>query len=237
VKIKRIIVASATAAAVVAGSAGAIAATNQDKGKQAEQAVLDDAAKRLNVAPAELRDALAKAQDAQLDQAVKDGTLTQQQADAIKARRKQDGRVLGGGGRGPGGAGRGFGHHGGGPGGLIDPAAKALGLSSQELATRLRAGKTLADIAKTENKDLADVKAAVKKAATEQLDAAVKAGRLTDAQRDAEVAELDEHIDRFAEGRGPGRFDRGHGDRGHDPRFGALPDAPNPPAEEEVYNG
>lgn len=230
-KIKRIIVASATAAVVVAGSAGAIAATSQDKGKQAEQAVLDDAAKRLNVAPSELRDALAKAQDAQLDQAVKDGTLTQQQADAIKARRKQDGRVLGGGG------GRGFGHHGGGPGALIDPAAKALGLSRQELVTRLRSGKTLADIAKTESKDLADVKAAVKKAATEQLDAAVKAGRLTDAQRDAEVAELDEHFDRFAEGRGPGRFDRGHGRRGHDPRFGALPDAPNPPAEEGVYNG
>lgn len=229
-KIKRIIVASATAAAVIAGSAGAIAATNQDKGKQAEQAVLDDAAKRLNVAPSELRDALAKAQDAQLDQAVKDGTLTQQQADAIKARRKQDGRVLGG-------AGRGFGHHGGGPGRLIDPAAKALGLSGQELATRLRSGKTLADVAKTENKGLADVKAAVKKAATEQLDAAVKAGRLTDAQRDAEVAELDEHIDRFAEGRGPGRFGRKHGDRGHGRRFGALPGAPNPPPEEGVYNG
>lgn len=229
-KIKRIIVASATAAAVVAGSAGAIAATSQDKGKQAEQAVLDDAAKRLNVAPSELRDALAKAQDAQLDQAVKDGTLTQQQADAIKARRKQDGRVLGGGGRG-------FGHHGGGPGALIDPAAKALGLSRQELVTRLRSGKTLADIAKTESKDLADVKAAVKKAATEQLDAAVKAGRLTDAQRDAEVAELDEHFDRFAEGRGPGRFGRGHGDRGHGRRFGALPDAPKPPAEEGVYSG
>ena len=224
-KTKRIIVASATAAAVIAGSAGAIAATKQDEGKKAEQAVLDDAAKRLHVAPAELRDALAKAQDAQLDQAVKDGTLTQQQADAIKARRKQDGRVLGGGGRGPG-------RHGGGPGRLIDPAAKALGLSRQELATQLRSGKTLAEIAKAESKDLADVKTAIKMAATEQLDAAVKAGRLTDAQRDAEVAELDEHIDRFAEGRGPGRFGGKHGRR-----FGALPNAPNSAAEEGVYNG
>jgi hypothetical protein len=228
VKTKRIIVASATVAAVIAGSAGAIAATKQDEGKKAEQAVLDDAAKRLNVAPAELRDALAKAQDAQLDQAVKDGKLTQQQADAIKARRKQDGRVLGGGGRGPGGPG----HHGGGPGGLIDPAAKALGLSRQALATQLRSGKTLAEIAKAQSKDLADVKAAIKTAATKQLDAAVKAGRLTSAQRDEEVAELDEHIDGFAEGGGPGRLGRGHGRR-----FGAMPNGPPPPAEEGVYNG
>jgi len=227
VKTKRIIVAAAAAAAVVGGSAGAIAATKQDEGKKAEQAVLDDAAKRLNVAPTELRDALAKAQDAQLDQAVKDGRLTQQQADAIKARRKENGRVLGGG-RGH----HGPGHHGLRAGGLLKPAADALGLTRRELATQLRAGKTLAEIAKAENKDLSDVKSAVKKAATERLEAAVKAGRLTDAQRDAKVAELDEHIDRFATGEGPGRF--GHrGGRGH---FGPPPGAPEAP-DEDPSNG
>lgn len=235
-KTKRIIIASATAAAVIAGSAGAIAATKQDEAKKAEQAVIDDAAKRLNVAPAELRDALAKAEDAQLDQAVKDGKLTQAQADEIKARRKQEGRVLGGG-HGPGGpGGHGFGHRGGGPGGLIEPAAEALGLSKEELATQLRSGKTLTQIAKAQNKDLADVKAAIKAAATKKLDDAVKAGKLTDAQRDAEVAELDEHIDGLVAGRGPGGPGRGHG-----PRFGALPGgappAGAPPAEEGVYNG
>ena len=225
-KTKRIIVAAAAAAAVVGGSAGAIAATKQGEGKKAEQAVLDDAAKRLNVAPTELRDALAKARDAQLDQAVKDGRLTQQQAGAIKARRKESGRVLGGAGRG------GHGHHGFGGRGLLKPAADALGLTRAELATQLRSGKTLTEIAKAENQDLADVKSAVKKAATERLDAAVKVGRLTDAQRDAKVAELDEHIDRFATGEGPGRF--GHrGGRGH---FGPPPGAPEAP-DEDPSNG
>ena len=216
-KTKRIIVAAAAAAAVVGGSAGAIAATKQDEGKKAEQAVLDDAAKRLNVAPTELRDALAKAQDAQLDQAVKDGRLTQQQADAIKARRKENGRVLGGG-RGH----HGPGHHGLRAGGLLKPAADALGLTRRELATQLRAGKTLTEIAKAENKDVADVKAAVKRAATERLDAAVKAGRLTEAQRDEKLSRLDEHFDRFAEGKGPGRGGRGG-------RFGPPPGAPEAP--------
>jgi hypothetical protein len=208
VRTKRIIVASAAVAAVVGGSAGAIAATKQDEAKKSEQAVLDDAAKRLNVAPAELRDALAKAQDAQLDQAVKDGRLTQEQADAIKARRKANGHVLGIGGRG--GHGHGPGHRGLGPRALVEPAAEALGLTRRQLVTQLRAGKTLTQIAKAENKDLSDVKAAIKKAATERLAAAVKAGRLTDAQRDEVVSELDEHIDRFAEGALPGRRGRFH---------------------------
>jgi len=230
VKTKRIVAASAAVAAAIGGSAGAIAATKQDEGKKAEQAVLDDAAKRLNVAPTELRDALAKAQDAQLDQAVKDGRLTQQHADMIKARRKENGRVLGIGGRGRGGHGPGH-HQGFGGRGLLEPAAEALGLSRAELRTQLRSGKTLTQIAKAENKDLADVKAALKQAATERLEAAVKANRLTDAQRDAMVARLDEHIDRFAEGRGPGRFGRRHR------HFGPPPGAPEPPMDEGTYNG
>ncbi len=161
-KTKRIVIATAAVAAVAAGSAGAIAAT-QDDGTKTEQAVLDSAAKKLNVSPTDLRDALGSAEDAQIDQAVKDGKLTQQQADAMKARRKQDGRVLGIGRHG----GPGDGHGpGGGPGALLDPAAKALGLTTPELMTQLRAGKSLADVAKAQNKDLADVKAAVKKAAT-----------------------------------------------------------------------
>ena len=83
-------------ALILGGSGAAIAAVTKDDGEKAEQAVLDDAAKRLNVAPDKLRDALAAAQDAQLDQAVKDGKLTQKQADAIKAGRKASGHVLGG---------------------------------------------------------------------------------------------------------------------------------------------
>ena len=42
-------------------------------GEKDEQAVLSDAAKRLGVSPGDLESALGKAEDAQLDQAVKDG--------------------------------------------------------------------------------------------------------------------------------------------------------------------
>jgi len=220
--ITRRIAAVTTAAVVVAaGGAAAIAATVKDDRKAAESAILADAAKRLDVAPSELKDALGKAQDAQLDQAVKDGKLTQAQADAIKKRRAAEGTVLGlgphGGPGGPGGPGRGFGHRGGpgGPGGLFgvaDDAAKALGLTRAKLFEQLRSGKTLAQIAKAQDKDLADVKATVKAAVSKRLAAAVKDGKLTDAQRDHILGEFDEHFDAFASGKG--RMGRGPGPGG-----------------------
>ena len=152
----RRIAAIALSGALLAGGTGAaIAAVTKDDEKQAEQAVLADAAKRLDVTPEKLRDALAAAQDAQLDQAVKDKLLTQEQADAIKAKRKASGSVLG---LGP----RGGPHFRGGPhlfggrhlrgghgpkGGMIEDLAKALGLSTEKLFEQLRDGKSIADVA------------------------------------------------------------------------------------------
>ncbi len=127
-------------------------------------------------APTQLTSALTAAQDARLAAAVKAGELTQAQADAIKARRAADGTVLSLG-RGPGGPGG----HGGGPGGrgggreLLADAAKAIGITEDALKTQLRDGKTLAAIVKAEGKTLADVQAAVKKAAVARLDADLKA--------------------------------------------------------------
>src|SRR4051794_3337226 len=102
-KVKRYVLLSAAVLAAGGVTGGAIAATSGDDDKKAEQSIIDDAAARLKVSPDDLRSALGAAEDAQLDQAVKDGKLTQAQADAIKARRKTDGRVLGGvpGARGP----------------------------------------------------------------------------------------------------------------------------------------
>ena len=206
-KRKNLIIGVAAAAAVGGGTAGAIAATSGGKG--AEQAVLADAAKRLGVGADELRTALSKAQDAQLDAAVKAGELTQAQADAIKERRRQRGSVLGIGRGGPGGPGGrgGFGHHGGGHFLLAD-GAKAIGISEAKLLDELRAGKTLAAIIEANGKTLAEVKAAVEKSATARLDAELKAGRITQAQRDRAVARLDDVIDRLGDARG-GRFGRG----------------------------
>jgi hypothetical protein len=203
---KHIIAGAAVAAAIAGGTAGAIAAT--DDHKATEQAVLADAAKRLGVGADELRSALSKAEDAQLDAAVKAGKLTQEQADEMKRHRQEDGTVLGFGHHGPG-PGPGFGPPGpGGPRvGFMDDFAKALGISEEKLFAELREGKTLAAIAKANGKSLDDVKVEVKKAATERLDADVKAGRITDTQRDEILSHFDDMLDHFGEF---GRFDRGH---------------------------
>lgn len=209
--IKRIAAITA-AGAIVAGGAGAAvgAAVGATTGKEAEQEVLADAAKRLDVTPQKLRDALAAAQDAQLDRAVKAGDLTQEQADRIKARRKQSGRVLGGG--------PGRGHPRGGPGGrffggrgipIHTTVAKALGITETELREQLRDGKSIADIAKAEGKSLDAVKDALRKAVKAELDKQVAANDITQAQADRRLDHLEQHLDRFDETR-PFRRSRGH---------------------------
>jgi transposase-like protein len=197
-KRNHLIAGAVTIAALAGGTAGAVAATSGDK--QAEQTVLSDAAKQLGVSAGDLRAALSKAEDAQIDAEVKAGRLTQAQADEIKQHRQADGSVLGfgHGGHGPGDRG-GPGHGGpghGGPGGrfVFDDAAKAIGISEETLFGELRDGKSLTAIAKAHGKTLADVKAAVQKAATARLDADLKAGRITQAERDEEVGELDEEL-------------------------------------------
>ena len=91
------IAAIATAGALAAAGTGvALATSASDDAKQREQAVLEDAAGRLDVDAGELRDALAAAEDAQLDAEVKAGRITQEQADAIKQMRERTGLVLGG---------------------------------------------------------------------------------------------------------------------------------------------
>ncbi len=238
---KRVLLIAAASAAVAGGTAAAIATTSGER-KSTESAILADAAKRLGVSEEELRNALGAARDAQLDQAVKDGKLTQEQADAMKKMRKESGLVLGG--PGP----HKLGHHGFGarkglhrgmrPGfagpmragllGLADDAAKALGLTRRQLLTQLRQGKTMGAIAKAQNKDLADVRAAIRDGAKTRLDKAVADKELTQKQADKLLAHLDTHLKRL------GSFSlRGHlrMRRGGRPRFapGMAPPPPPPP--------
>ena len=197
---KKLIAGSVVVLSVAGATTGAIAATSNHK--QEEQAVLSAAAKQLGVRTDELRSALSSAENAQLDAEVKAGRLTQAQADAIKQRRQADDTVLGLGRDGHRG---GFGH-GGGPELLAD-AAMAIGISETKLMDQLRAGKTLEAVAKANGKTLAEVKAAVKRSATAQLDADLKAGKITRSQRDEEVSELEDeiaHLGRFGDHGGHG---------------------------------
>jgi flavin-dependent dehydrogenase len=213
-KPRRIAVLALTGVALAAAGGGAIAATQDDP----EQSILNDAAKRLNVSPKALEDALKAAEDAQLDKAVKDGKLSQAEADRIKQRRSKDGHVLGGrfGHRGGPAFGRGRFDHGG-PGAAIDAAATALGLTRQGLFDQLRSGKSLADVAKAHGKDLADVKAAVRKEIADGLDQAVKDKRLTRDRADEVLRRFDERFDAFAQRSRPNRFGHRGGFGPHHP--------------------
>jgi hypothetical protein len=225
-KIKRRIAIGAAGLAVVAGGGGAYAASQSgdDEGKE----YLEDAAKRLNVSPDRLEDALQGAFADRLDDAVKEGRLTKEQADRIKERVRERGGVppFPGGPGGFGGPGRAFHHHGGGPiKAGFDAAAKYLGLSKAQLREQLSEGKSLAQVAKARNKAVDGLKDAIKDAAKKELDKAVSDKRLTDAQRDRILSHLDEMVDRVVD-RSPHRM-RFRGP--HGPDFRGGPDGPDGP--------
>ena len=68
--------------------------------------------------------------------------------------------------------------------------AKAIGISEADLQTALQGGQTVADVAKAHNVNLQVVIDALVADGQAELDAAVKAGTLTQAQADAEKTDL-----------------------------------------------
>lgn len=230
---KRTAAIGAAVALAVAGGGVAYAATSNGDPRDA---VLRDAAQRLNVTPGELRSALEGAFGDQLDQAVKDGKLTQQQADQIKQRIARYGVPLGGP-TGPGGPGHGFGGPGGpghGPFGAgLDAAASYLGLTRAQLDRQLRDGRTLAEVARAQGKSVDGLEQALVDAARTQLDRAVADRRLASDERDRILSEIRAHVADLVNGRAPGPGltpgrhdgDRGMGPSGPPP-MGAFPGRP-----------
>jgi hypothetical protein len=229
---RTVAIGAAVALAVAGGGVAYAAATGTDH----RDALLRDAAGRLNVSPDKLRSALAGAFGDQLDQAVKDGKLTQQQADRIKQRIARYGVPLGGpGGPGPGGPGM-MGPMGGpnhGPFGVgLDAAASYLGLSRAALARQLQAGTSLADVARAQGKSVDGLEQALVDEAKSRLDRAVADRQLTSDQRDRILREVQEHVADLVNGRAPGPLGRHewHGARGAGPGgpppWGAPPRTP-----------
>ncbi|PZR97229.1 MAG: hypothetical protein DLM69_09920 [Candidatus Chloroheliales bacterium] len=193
---------------------------------------LQNLANNLGVSKDKLTQSMVQAAKDTITQAVKDGKLTQAQADSLNQRidqMAQNGRY------GFEGFGRGFGPMGkggmmGGPGKgapvigqvmqqAIQAVATKLGITTSELMTDLKSGQTLADIAKSKNVSVADLKTAIINAIKPTLDTAVKNGTLTQAQEDSIIQRIqsaDFTKKGFGFGFGPGGFGhRGFGGPGN----------------------
>jgi hypothetical protein len=115
--------------------------------------------------------------------------------------------------------------------------AKAIGITESALTTELGAGKTVADVAKAHSVAVQTVIDALVADGKSELAAAVKAGTITQAQADAEMANLAQRATDQVNGTfGPGGMGGpggGHGGFGHDgfgydggqPGNGATPSA------------
>jgi urease gamma subunit len=204
-------------------------------GLGAHKDVLDAAAKALNLSTDELLTKLRDGKTTIADIAKDQNVDLQTVIDAMTAVAKSDitdfvnnplpappsfgGGMLGD-------PGFGFGHRGGGfIENKLDAAAKALGITADELLNDLRDGKSIADIAKAKSVDVNKVIDAIVSDAEAKIDAAVKDKKLTQDQADKLKADLENRITdlvnntrptgerHFGFGGGPG-FGPG-GDPGH----------------------
>lgn len=183
--------AGALAVTAVAGTAMAQTPTpSTQTGTNYQEYFLDRLASALGTTRDQLTGAFTQARNETADQAVKDGKLTQEQADRLKARQ----------GAGPfgfhgfrGDMGRGDMERGGKMGGFMgggqtrEAIAGALGITTQELDSQLRSGKTLAELAAGKEQAVKDAIVAAEKT---RLDQAVADGKITQAQEDARLEQL-----------------------------------------------
>ena len=124
----------------------------------------------------------------------------------------------------------------GGPGKFMSATlATTLKLTQEELKTQLHSGKSLADVAKAQSVDIADIKSVLTSDFTAHLAEEVTSGEHTQTEADAKLAEFKTNLDTMVnrvgpaggmkgEGRGPG----GPGGRhGHGPMGQGAPTAQN----------
>jgi hypothetical protein len=204
---RRKMIAGAAAALAVGGAGAGVAATKLTSSPSEEsKAIVNDAAKSLGIEPSKLSAALKKAFEDRIDAAVAAGRLTKQQGDELKQRIESGDFPL----FGP----PAFGHGFAAPHPFfrgLDAAASYLGLTEEQLHSRLESGKTLAEIAKAQGKSVDGLKAALVKDAKSHLDAAVRAGRLSSAEEQRVLADLEQRIDDLVNGKLPDRFPGRHG--------------------------
>ena len=140
---------------------------------------VDHLAANLGKKPDQVNKAVSDALSQTLADAVKAGDLTQQQADAIKARQQKGNNVCSGALAGIDRAGRAKARIG------MAEYAKALGISRQELEQDLASGKTVKDVAASKGMDENTFRNNLANAVKADLEPRVAAGKLTQQQEEA----------------------------------------------------
>jgi hypothetical protein len=183
-----------------AAGAGATIAVAQDSPSSKAESYLNRVATHLGVSTDELKDALKAGALDEVDAAVEDGRLTQEEADELREHIESGevppflGPLIG----------PRFEHFPDRPALGVAPffffeenlttAADYLGLTEDELQERLNGGNTLADLAEAEGKSVEGLKQALVDAARERIDQAVEDGDLTRAEADRLLEGLVERI-------------------------------------------
>jgi hypothetical protein len=210
------------AAGLALGLPGFAGAQATDPGSSSSTAPADPATP---AKPAPKPERGAWARDA-LAPLVEKGTITQAQADAVIAALEAARPAKGPGRHGPDGKGfrGGFGR--------LDAAAKAIGITAEELRTALQSGQSLADVAKSKGVDPEKVVSALVAELKAHLDQEVASGEHTRAEADQKLAGATERIRAFVNGEGPfkggpGRFGPGHRHGFGGPRPDKAPAAPS----------
>jgi len=187
-----------TVAVILAVGGGvAYAATKVLTPRQESQAVIDDAASQLGVSPDKLSGALKQALKNRVDAAVNDGRLTKKQGDRLKER-IDDGPL-------PLVPPFGFGDHD--ARGIfharLETAAEYLDMTVDELRNALDGRSTLAQVAKDRGKSVDGLIDAMVAGAEQELDKAVEAGRMTEADKKEMLVGIRKRIADLVNGRFP----------------------------------
>jgi hypothetical protein len=184
----------------VVAAGGAIGATKLAP-RQESEAVINDAADQLGVTPGDLTKALKQALKNRVDEAVADGRVTKEQGAQMKKRIDAGRLPLFGLGPGPGfhgGHDHGFFFH-----AKLEAAAEYLGMSEADLHEALSNRKSLSQVARDRKKSVDGLVDAMLANAKQKLESGVKAGRLTEAEKNDMLAGLEKRITNLVNGRFP----------------------------------
>lgn len=195
-KIRHATIAAAVTAALIGGAALAVVTSvraqdgtaTPSAGRDEQQTrFLDRVAAKLGIETSVLRQAMKDAGNDIVDEKLAAGAITEEQAAKARAR-IENGRP-----------GRAFDGRQDGKqkvrDALIEQAASALGMSTADLKSGLKSGKSIADVAAERGVALDDVKASILDAAKTKLDQAVANGRIDQPKADAALQKLTDRID------------------------------------------